>query len=89
MCDIDISYMYIGERKRPLNTRFKEHITLDKPTSVGEHCLNTGHSVSRDNMNVITREEDWLKRKVKEAIYISQKRPTINGDLGYQLHPHL
>ena len=38
-------------------------------------------------MKVIIREEEWLKRKVKEAVYIRQKRPTMNRDLGYQLLP--
>ena len=37
---------------------------------MGEHCNNTGHSVSWDNTKVLTGEQDWLKRKVKEAIYI-------------------
>ena len=31
-CDIDNSHTYIGETKRTLSQRFKEHTNLDKPT---------------------------------------------------------
>ena len=84
-CDQNSSHSYIGESKRPLFTRFKEHTKTEKATGVGEHCNNTGHSVSWDNTKVLAREQDWLKRKVKEAIYIKQQRPIMNRDQGYQL----
>ena len=32
----------------------------------------TGHSVSMKNTKILTRESNWHKRKVKEAIYIRQ-----------------
>ena len=69
----------------PLGVRFKEHTKLDRPTGVGEQCLNTGHSVSITNTKVLERELDWHKRKVKEAVHIRQRRPTMNRDQGYQL----
>ena len=40
-CDIDSSHTYIGETKRTLRQRFKEHTNLDKPTGVGDHCHRT------------------------------------------------
>ena len=46
-CDDDTLHTYIGETKRPLSVRFKEHCKLDKPTGVGEHCNATGHSEFR------------------------------------------
>ena len=86
-CDDDTLHTYIGETKRPLSVRFKEHCKLDKPTGVGDHCNATGHSVSMDNLRVLDREQDWLKRKVKEAIHIKQRAPSMNRDQGYQLPP--
>ena len=71
-CDNDPTHTYIGESKRPLGVRFKEHLNLDKPTGVGEHCLATGHSVSKNNIKVLCREQEWHRRKVKEAIYIKK-----------------
>ena len=75
------------ETERNLSVRFKEHCKLDKPTGVGDHCNATGHSVSMDNLRVLAREQDWLKRKVKEAIHIKQRAPSMNRDQGYQLPP--
>ena len=79
---------YIGESKWPLGVRFKEHLNLDKPTGVGEHCLATGHSLSTNNIKVLCREQEWHRRKVKEAIYIKQQGPTMNRNQGYQLPLH-
>ena len=66
----DPKHTYVGESKRPLGMRFKEHTKLDRPTGVGEHCLNTGHSVSITNTTVLEKELDWHRRKIKEAIHI-------------------
>ena len=75
----------LGRRRDP--SAFKEHCKLDKPTGVGDHCNATGHSVSMDNLRVLDREQDWMKRKVKEAIHIKQRAPSMNRDQGYQLPP--
>ncbi|KAK2150425.1 hypothetical protein NP493_2782g00000 [Ridgeia piscesae] len=72
---IDSSHTYIDETKRSLSQKFKEHANLDKPTGVGDHCQATGHSMSMKNTKVLTRESIWLKRKVKEDIYISNGEP--------------
>ena len=87
-CDNDPTNRYMEESKRPLGVRFKEHLNLDKPTGVGEHCLATGHSVSKNNIKVLCREKEWYRCKVKEAIFIKQHGPTMNRDQGYQLPPY-
>ena len=86
-CDQDESHTYIGETKRTIATRFKEHQNLDKPTAVGEHCQNTGHSVTLENTTIITREQEWTIRKVKEAIYIRERAPhsTETRDTRYSI----
>ena len=81
-CDDDTHYTYIGETKRPLSVWFKEHCKLDRPTGVGKQCNATGHSVSMDNLGVLDREQDWMKRKVKEAIHIKQRATSMNRDKG-------
>ena len=83
--NIDSSHTYIGETKRTLSQRFKERTNLDKPTGVRDHCRGTGHSVSMNNTKILTRESNWHKRKVKEAMYTKQSAPTMNRDQGYHL----
>ena len=87
ICNDDRKHTYVGESKWPLGVGFKEHTKLDRPTGVGEHCHNTGHSVSITNTKVLERKLDWHRHKVKEAIHIRQRCPTMNRDQGYQLPP--
>ena len=91
-CDQDPAHqctrVHLGETKRPLGKRFKvQHTNLTLPTGVGDHCNATGHSVSLNNTKVLTREPQWTKRKVKEAIYIMKNAPSMNREQGYQLPP--
>ena len=69
--------------------RLKEHLNLDKPTGVGEHCLITGHSVSKNNVRVLSREQEWHRRKVKKAINIKQQGPIMIRDTNCPPPPHL
>ena len=78
--------VHLGETKRPLGKRFKEHTNLTIPT-VGDHCNATRHSVSLDDTKVLTREPQWTKRQVTEAIYIKRNSPSMNREEGYQLPP--
>ena len=86
-CDQDPAHLYIDETKSQLGKCFKEHTNLTIPTGVGDHCNATGHSVSLDNTKVLTREPQWTKRKVKEAIYIKKNAPSMNRERGYHLPP--
>ena len=86
-CNQNRRHTYIGETKRSLSTRLKEHQKHDHPTAIGEHCIETGHSVSLQNSKILCREADWIKRKVKESIYIREQNPDLNRDQGYQLPP--
>ena len=51
---------------------------------VGDQCNATRHSVSLKNIKVLTRERQWTKRNVKEAIYIKKNTPSMNRKQGYQ-----
>ena len=82
----DCEKTYIGETARVLKTRFKEHIRRTPPHSaVGEHRDNTGHSFPESNIKVLDSEEHWYRRKVKEALQIKEKRPSLNRDRGLEL----
>jgi hypothetical protein len=78
---------YIGETARTLGTRVKEHLNTKKDSlsAVGEHCKDTGHSVSWTNISVVGREEHWYRRKIMEAIEISEGAPSLNIDVDVEL----
>ena len=42
-------------------------------TKVGKHYFNTGHNVSTTNTKVLDREQDWHRRRIKEAIHIGRR----------------
>ena len=75
---------YVGETARQLDTRIKEHMTRTS-SAIYEHCEQTGHKIKPENTKVITSEDNLWKRKVKEAIEIKQRRPSLNRDEGLEL----
>ena len=71
-----------------LSTRVKEHRNLKNSynqSAVVEHMESTGHSFPDENIKVLTTEESFWKRKVKEAIQIRRGKPELNHDQGYDL----
>ena len=85
-CD-DCESSYIGETARSLGTRYKEHCATNRTVimAVGEHCKNTGHSISWDNIKVVGNESSYWRRKIKEAIEIRCQAPQLNRDQGLDL----
>ena len=71
---------YVGETKRPLEARIKEH---RRNTTRGEteksgaahHAWTQGHHMLWSDAKIIHREHHWRKRKFKEAAVI-QENPT-------------
>ena len=71
-----------------LATRMKDHLNLRNPlTAVGEHCAHEHHTITKDSVRVLAREDGWFKRKVREAIEIKIGQPAMNRDQGYELPP--
>ena len=71
-----------------LATRMKDHLNLRNPlTAVGEQCAHEHHTLTKDSVRVLAREDGWLKRKVSEAIEIKIGQPAMNRDQGYELPP--
>ena len=70
-------------------TRFIEHTRSDKESAILEHVTNTGHSVSLENVSILAREPRFGARKIKEALEIFKRRPSLNRDQGVELQPIL
>jgi len=83
------SKCYIGETKRYLKVRKKEHelAVKNKKTEISpiaEHCINENHSIDWVNAKVITKCETDFERKFNEAIEIRKvgERNLMNRNLG-------
>ena len=63
----------------------KDNLNLRNPlTAVGEHCTHEHHKITKDIVRVLAREDNWLKRKVREAIETKIVQPAMNCDQGYE-----
>ncbi|CAH0694350.1 unnamed protein product [Spodoptera exigua] len=93
MIPCDCGSNYIGETRRNITTRLKEHIRSVKnrdthTSAVAEHACSTGtaHFLRFDKVSVLAREKYFVPRKLREAIEIS-RRPNFNRDGGWALPP--
>ena len=82
-CD-QCNKQYVGETSRVLETRIKEHLSRDS-SAVHEHCQLTGHSVDSSKTKVLSTESNTFKRRIREAIEIRLRKPSLNRDNGFEL----
>ena len=78
---------YIGESTRTFAERFKEH--LKPPSPIYDHSNISGHSVTIDNFSIVGREDQNLKRAIKEALYIRRNNPSLNKNIGKYHLPYI
>ncbi|XP_071575678.1 uncharacterized protein [Temnothorax nylanderi] len=81
VADCDASY--VGQTKRQLRTRIKEHkanIKLDasKHSVVSEHIIRSDHSFDWDNVRILEVEHNYKKRLTAEMIHIKEQPNGIN-----------
>ena len=81
--------VYIGESKRSLETRAKEHERavrngdLEK-NKIAHHSWTHDHRFNFDNKSVIDRESNMTTRKIKETIH-SISDPNHINSISYEL----
>lgn len=89
--DCSCGSTYIGETGRTLDTRVKEHkraVRMDHTNNgIAVHANSTLHDIRWDSAEVIEQENNWLKRRYKEALQIRAAKETMNLDAGIQLNP--
>ena len=78
---------YTGESARTFAERFKEH--LKPPSPIYDHSSISGHYVTIDNFSIVEREDQNLKRAIKEALYIRRNNPSLNKNIGKYHLPHI
>ena len=47
-----------------------------------QHARQTNHHFRKTDVSVLDREHDWVKRGIKEALYIKALSPSVNIDPG-------
>ena len=66
---------YIGSTKRPLHQRIKEHLRM-ATSAIFNHRLSCSGSFST---KVLSSAKDCIDLRIREALFISSRRPTLNG----------
>ena len=87
-CDrVECDEEYIGESSRNFNERFKEH--QKAPSPICDHYTTTGHDIKVENFTIVGKEDQNLKRAIKESMYIRTNDPSLNRNVGKYHLPHI
>jgi len=83
ICCKDCDASYVGQTKRQLGTRLREHrnnIRLDqsKHSVVSEHIREEGHVFDWDNVSVLDYEPNYHKRLISEMVHIKEQKNGLN-----------
>lgn len=68
--------------KNMLGTRVQEHLSRNS-SAIHEHCKLTGHSVDSNKTKVLDTESNAFKRRIREAIEIRLRKPSLDRDSGF------
>ncbi|KYN39275.1 hypothetical protein ALC56_06352 [Trachymyrmex septentrionalis] len=90
----DCDYSHVGQTKRKLKTRLKEHINdLKKPANshsvISNHRFDTDHVMDWDNAKILDSERSHYKRLVSEMIYIKMQKNGLNKQSDTERFPDL
>ena len=82
---------YIGETGRTLKVRLKEHHRAvnvsDTNNGIAVHANEHDHPVDWSSAKILHKETNFIKRKVVEALHISETKHTMNLDQDLRLNP--
>ena len=82
---------YIRETGRTLKVRLKEHHRAvnvsDTNNGIAVHANEHDHPVDWSSAKILHKETNFIKRKVVEALHISETKHTMNLDQGLRLNP--
>ena len=59
------------------------NIHSSAPTAIAEHLKQHKHNISMKDDEVVAKEQNYWKRKIREAIKTKVAQPTLNRDAGW------
>jgi len=79
----DCDASYVGQTKRQLHTRLKEHINNaksdpSKQSVVSAHTINLGHTFDWKKVRILDTEPFYYKRIISEMLHIKEQTNGIN-----------
>jgi len=88
----DCESSYVGQTKRQLRTRIKEHISdirkkSGSPSVISEHRLEHNHDFDWSNVKIIDNEHSYQKRLISEMVHIKKQAHGINKQSDTDLLP--
>jgi hypothetical protein len=91
---LDCNVTYVGQTKRQLNTRLKEHKqninkNLNSLSVVSEHRLKTGYNFDWNNTKILDTEINYNKRLISESLHIKRQRNSINKKTDSEVFPEI
>jgi len=84
ICCNDCSASYVGQTKRQLKTRTREHVNNSKsmstkPSVITVHIMKFSHSFDWNNIRILDTETNYFKKSVSEMLHIREQRNGINA----------
>jgi len=81
---MDCEASYVGQTKRQLRTRVREHLSNLKsksatPSVVTEHALQASHSFDWNNIKILDTERNYFKRLISEMLHIREQSHGLNA----------
>lgn len=79
----DCDASYVGQTKRQLKTRVREHrLDINKksgsPSVISEHRLSENHDFDWDNVQILDKESSFKKRSISEMLHIKKQVSGLN-----------
>ena len=80
-------FVYIGQTKRDLKSRIKEHqraIKFQRPekSALCQHSMENDHIIDWSKVKILKVEHDYSKRLFTESWYINEKPQVLNRNDG-------
>ena len=79
---------YVGETERTASARFNEHTSTSTnaqgkyKSAMLQHARKFCHHFQNEDITILASNQDWVRRRIREAIYIKGLSPLINIDPG-------